>query len=126
MGKCHKFYSNCQWTFTHFWSNMAPDTVLLTEVYWKCSTNNVRVCFTPLLQPTFQRDLKRKRNLQINFNSPAMASFYEHLCFHSREHLDPIMNDFLISIHTCLSSLLSFPPTSTALAETTNGTFHSS
>ena len=80
MPKCHKFYPNCQWRFTHCWPNLALDTVLLTEVYWNYSTHIVRVCFAPLLKPTLKRDLKRKTNVQINFNSPAMVSLFEVLC----------------------------------------------
>ena len=67
MPKSHKFYPNCQWTVTHFWPNLALDTVHLTKVYWSYSTHIVRVCFTPPLKPTFKWDLKRKNNVQINF-----------------------------------------------------------
>ena len=79
MPKCHKFYPNCQWTVTHCWPDLALDIVFLTKVYWSYSTRIVRVCFTPLLQPTLKRDLKRKSNVQIAFNSSAMDSLYE-LC----------------------------------------------
>ena len=79
------------------------------------------MCFTPLLTPTLKRDLKRKSNVQINFNSPAMASLYELLCYHSVEHLDPIMDEFLTFIHPTLSSPYSFPAISTVLPEATDG-----
>ena len=92
MPRCHKFYPNCQWTVTHCWPNLTLNTVLLTKVYWSYSTHIVRVCFTPLLKPTLKRDLKRKSNVQITFNSPAMASLYELLCYHSLEDFDPIMD----------------------------------
>ena len=116
MPKCQKFYPNCQWTITHCWPNMTLDTVLLTKVYWSYSTRIVRVCFTPLLQSTFKRDLKHNRNVQIPFNSSAMASLYELLCYHSLENFDPIMDEFLTFIHSSRSSLSS--ATSTALPET--------
>ena len=82
MTKFHKFYPNCHWTVTHCWPNLTLDTVLLTKVYWSYSTHVVRVCFTPLLQPTLKRDLKRTSKVQITFNSPAMASLHELLCYH--------------------------------------------
>ena len=103
MPKCHKFYPNCQWTVNHCWPNMVLDTVLLTKVYWSYSTHIVRVRFTPLLQLTLKRDLQRKSNLQINFNSPVKASLHELLCYHSIEHFDPIMDEFLTFIHSMLS-----------------------
>ena len=77
MPKCHKFYPNCQWTVTHCWPDLALDIAFLTKVYWSYSTRIVRVCFTPLLQPTLKRDLKRKSNVQITFNSSAMDSLFE-------------------------------------------------
>ena len=124
MPKCHKFYPNCQWTVTHCWPNLIFDTVLLTKVYWSYSTNIVRVCFTPLLKPTFKRDLKRRSNVQISFNSPAMASLYELLCYLSLENLDPIMDEFLTFIHFTLPSLYSFSEIPTALPETADGNYH--
>ena len=108
MPKCHKFYPKCLWTVTHFWSDLALDTILLTQVFWSYSTQIVRVCFTPLLQSTIRRDLKRKRNFQINFSSPAMTRLYELLCYHYLEHLDPKMHEFLPFIHTTRSPLHSF------------------
>ena len=99
MPKCHKFYSNCQWTVSHCWPDLALDIVFLTKVYWSYSTRIVRVCFTPLLQPTLKRDLKRKSNVQITFNSSAMDSLYEILCYHSFDNSDPIMDEFLTFIH---------------------------
>ena len=123
MPECHKFYPNSQWTVTHCWLNLTFDTVLLTKVYWSYSTHIVRVCFTPLLKPTLKRDLKCKSNFQINFNSPAMASLYELLCFHPLEHLYPIMDKFLTSIHFTLPSPYSFPAISTVLPDATDGNF---
>ena len=116
---CHKFYPNWQWTVAHCWFNLALETVLLTKIYWSCSTHIVRVCFTPLLKPTFKKDLKRKSNLQININSPAMASLYELLCYHSLEDFEPNKDEFLTFLHSTLSSLysssaiLSVPPEAT-------------
>ena len=107
MPKCHKFYPNCQWLVTHCWPDLALDIVFLTKVYWSYSTRIVRVCFTPLLQPTLKRDLKRKRNVQITFNSSAMDSLHELLCYHSLEDFDPIMDEFLTFIQVTLSSLYS-------------------
>ena len=107
MPKCHKFYPNSQWTVAHCWLNLEIDTVLLTKVYWKFSTHIVRVCFTPLLKPTLKRDPKRKSNVQITSNSPAMTSLYELLCYHSPEVSDRIMDEFLTFIHSTLSSLSS-------------------
>ena len=124
MPKCHKFYPNCQWTVTHCWPNLTFDTVLLTKVYWSYSTHIVRVCFTPLLKPTFKRDLKRRSNVQISFNSPAMASLYELLCYLSLENLDPIMDKFLTFIHFTLPSLYSFSELPTVLPETADGNYH--
>ena len=121
---CHKFHPNCQWMVTHCWPNLALETVLLTKVYWSYSTHIVRVCFTPLLQPTLQRDLQRKSNLQINFNPPVMASFYELLCYHSIEHLDPIMDEFLTFILSTLSSLYSSLAISTVLPKAADGNFN--
>ena len=103
MPKCLKIYPNCQRTVTTFWPNLALDTVHLTKVYWTYSANNVRVCFTPLLQPTLQRDLKHKRRFPVKLNSPAMASLYEMLCNHSLQHLDSIMDELLTFIHTTVS-----------------------
>ena len=124
MPKCHKFYPNCQWTVAHCWPNLTLDTVLLTKVYWSYSTHIVRVCFTPLLKPTLKRDPKRKSNVQITFNSPATASFYELLCYHSLEDLDPNMDEFLTFINFTLSSLYSSPAISTVLAEATDCHFN--
>ena len=123
MYKCHKFYPNCQWTITHCWPNLAVDTVLLTKVYWSYSAHIVRVCFTPLLKPTLKRDLKRKSNVQINFNSPAMASLFELLCYYSLDQFDPIMGELLTFIHSTLSSPSS-PAISTVLPESTDGNFN--
>ena len=121
MPKCHKFYPNCQWKVTHCWPHLALDKVFLTKVHWSYSTQIVRVCFTPHLKPTLKWDLKCKSEIQINFNSPAMASFYELLCYHFLEQLDPIMDKFLTIIHSTLSSLYSFPAVSTVLREATDG-----
>ena len=124
MPKSHKFYPNCQWTVTHCWPNQALDTVPLTNVYWSYSTHIVRVCFTPLLKPTLNRDLKRKSNVQVNFNSPAMASLYELLCYYFLEHFDPIMEEFLTFIQSTLSSLYSSPAISTVPPEATDCNFN--
>ena len=124
MPKCHKFYPNSQWTVTHCWPNLALDTVLLTKDYWSYSTHIFRVCFTPLLKPTHKRDLKRKSNVQVNFNSPAMTSLYELLYYYSLEHFDPIMDEFLTFIHSTLSSPYSPPAIATILPEATDGTFN--
>ena len=124
MPKCHKFYPNCQWTVTHCWPNLTLDTVLLTKVYWRYSTHIVRVCFTPLLKPTLKRDLRRKSNNQITFNSSAMASLYELLCYHSLEDFDPIMDEFLTFVHFTHSSLFSSSTISTVLPEATDCHFN--
>ena len=115
MPKCHKLYPNCQWRITHCWPNLTLDTVLLTKVYWSYSTHVVRVCFTPLIKPTLTQDLKRKSNVQITFNSSAMTSLHELLCYHSLANFDPIMDEFLTFIHSSRSSLSS--AISTALPE---------
>ena len=120
MPNCHKFYPNCQWTVTHFWPDLALETVLLTKIYWSYTTHIIRVCFTPLLKPTLEQDLKRKSNVHVNFNSPAMASLYELLCYHSIEYLDPIMDEFLTFIHPTQSSPYPFPAISTVLPEATD------
>ena len=109
---------------THCWPNLALVTVLLTNVYWSYSTHIVRVCFTPLIKATLKRDLKSKSNLQMNINSPAMASLYELLCYHSPEHLDPSMDEFLTFIHPTLASLYSFSAIPTVLPEATAGNFN--
>ena len=124
MPKCHKFYPNCQWTVTHCWPDLALDTVLLTKVYWSYSTHIVRVCFTPLLKPTLNWDLKCKTNVQINSNSSAMASLYELLFYYSLEQFDPIMDEFLTFIQSTLSSPSSSPAISTVLPEATDGNFN--
>ena len=123
MPKCHKFYPNGQWRVTNCWPNLALDTLFLTKVYWSYSTHIVRVCFTPVLKPTLKRDLTRKSNVRINFNSPAMPSLYELLCYYSIEHFDPIMDEFLTFILSTLSSPYSSPPISTLLPEATDGNF---
>ena len=120
MPKCHKFCPNCQWTVTHCWPHLALDIVFFTKVYWSDSTRIVRVCFTPLLQPTLKRDLKRKSDVQITFNSSAMDSLYELLCYHSLEGFDPIMDEFLTFIQVTLSSLYSSSAVSTVLPEATD------
>ena len=120
MPKCHKFYPNCQWTVTHCWPDLALDIVFLTKAYWSYSTRIVRVCFTPLLQPTPKRDLKRKSNDQITFISSAMDSLYELLCYHSLEDFDPIMDEFLTFIQVTLSSLYSSSAVSTVIPEATD------
>ena len=121
MPKCHKFYPNCQWTVSHCWPDLALDIVFLTKVYWSYSTRIVRVCFTPLLQPTLKRDLKRKSNVQITFNSSAMDSFYELLCYHSLDNSDPIMDEFLTFIHFTQPSLYFFSAIPTVLPEAAYG-----
>ena len=118
---CHKFYPNCQWTVTHCWPNLALDIELLTKVYWSYSTHIVRVCFTPLLKPTLQKDFKCKSNPQSNINSPAMASLYELLCYYSLEHWDPVKDEFPTFFHSTLSSLSSSPAISTVLSEAADG-----
>ena len=120
MPKCHKFYPNCQWTVTHCWPGLALDIVFLTKVYWSYSTRIVRVCFTPLLQPTLKRDLKRKSNVQTTFNSSAMDSLSELLCYHSLEDFGPIMDEFLTFIQVTLSSLYSSSALSTVIPEATD------
>ena len=92
-------------------------------MYWSYSTHIVRVCVTPLLKPTLKRDLKRKSNVQITFNSPAMASLSELLCYHSLEDFDPIMDEFLTFFHFTLSSLYSSSKISTVLPEATGCRF---
>ena len=124
MPKCRKFYPNCQWTVTHCWPDLALDTVLLTKVYWSYLTHIVRVCFTPLFKPTLNWDLKRKTKVQINFNSSALASLYELLCYYSLQHFDPFMDEFLTFIHSTLSSPYSSPAISTVLPEATDGNFN--
>ena len=124
MPKCHKLYSNCQWTVTHCWPNLKLDTVLLTKVHWSYSTYIVRVCFTPVLKPTLKRDLKRKSNVQRTFNSPAMASLREILCYHSLEDFDPNMDEFLTFIHFKLSSLYSSSSILAVLPEATDCPFN--
>ena len=126
MPKCHKFYPNCQWTVTHFWSDLALNTVFLTKIYWSYSTNIIRVCFTPLLLPTLKEDLKHKQNFLIRFNSPAMASLYEVLCYHSIELLDPMMDEFITYIYTILSSFLFLPALSALLPDTIDNNFNRS
>ena len=121
MPKCHKFYPKCQWTVTHCWPNLTLDTVLLAKVYWSYSTHIVRVCFTPLIEPTLKQDLKRKSNVQIPFNSPAMASLYELLCYHPLDNFDPIMDEFLTYIHFTQPSLYSFSAIPTVLPEAADG-----
>ena len=120
MPKCHKFYPNCQWKVTHCWPDVALDIVFLTKVYWSYSTRIVRVCFTLILQPTLKRDLKRKSNVQITFNSSAMDSLYELLCYQSLEDFDPIMVEFLTFIQVTLSSLYSSSAVSTVIPEETD------
>ena len=124
MPKCHKFYANYQWTVTHYWPSLALDASLLTNIYWNYTTHIVRVCFTPLLKPTLKVDLKRKSIFQINFNSPAMASLYELLYYHSLEHFDPNVDEFLTFIRSTLSSLFSFPANSTVLPQVTYGSIN--
>ena len=82
------------------------------------------MCFTPLLPHTLKKDLKRKRNLQINVNSLAMASFYDLLRYYSLEHFDPIVDEFLAFIHSTLSSFCSFPAIPRDLPEATVGKFN--
>ena len=123
MPKCHKFYPNCQWTVTHCWPDLALDIVFLTKAYWSYSTRFVRVCFTPLLQPTLERDVKRKSNVQITFNSSAMDSLYDILCYHSLEDFDPIMDEFLTFIQVTLSLLYCSSAVSTVIPEATDCLF---
>ena len=120
MPKCHKFYPNCQWTVTHCWPDLALDIVFLTKVYWSYSTRIFRVCFTPLLQPALKRDLKRKSNVQITFNSSAMDSLYELWCYHSLDDFDPSMDEFLTFLQVTLSSLYSSSAVSTVIPEATD------
>ena len=53
-----------------------------------------------------------------------MESLYEFLCYYSREYLDPIMDEMFTFIHFALSSLHSFPATSTVLSEATDSNFN--
>ena len=124
MPKCDKSYPNCQWTVTHCWPHLSLDTVLLTKVYWSYSKHVARLCFTPLLKPTLNGDLKRKTNVQITFNSPAMASLYERFCYHSLEHFNPKMNEFLTFILSTLCSPSPSPAISTVLPEATDANFN--
>ena len=123
MPKCHKCYPNCQWTVTRCWPDLALDIVFLTKVYWSYPTRIVRVCFTRLLQPTHKRDLKRKSNVQITFNSSVMDSLNELLLYHSLEDFDPIMDEFLTFIQVTLSSLYSSSAVSTVIPEATDSHF---
>ena len=79
------------------------------------------MCFIPLQPSTLEKNRKRKSNLQINVNSIAMASLYELLSYHSLEHLDPIMDDFLTFIHSALFSQYSSPAISTVLPKAADG-----
>ena len=124
MPKCQEFYPDCQWTVTHCWPHLALDTVLLPRFYWSYPTHIVRVCFTTLLKPTLERGLKRKCIVQINFNSPAMASLYKFFCYFSLENFDPNMDDFLTFINPTLSSPFSSPAISTVLPEAAEGDFN--
>ena len=124
MPKCHKFYPDCQWTVIHCWPYLTLDKVLLTNVYWSYSTHIVRVCFTPLLKLTLDWYLKRKRNVQLTFNSPAMESFHELLCYHSLEDFDPILDEFLTFTQFTQSSLYSSSAISTVLPEATDCLFN--
>ena len=106
---------------THCWPNLTLGKVLLTKVYWSYSTHIVRVCFTPLIEPTLKQDLKRMSNVQITFNSPAMASLYELLCYHSLDNSDPIMDEFHIFIHFTQPSLYSSSALPIVLPEAADG-----
>ena len=121
MPKLHNFYPKGLWMVTHFWSDMAVNTVPLNKVYLSYSKQIVRVCFLLFLQSTPQ--LKRKRFFRINFNSLAMPSLNEALCYHSHEHLDAIKDEFYTFNYFTLSSLHSIPASFNVLPETTDDNF---
>ena len=61
-----------------FWSDLDLDTMLLTEVYWSFSKRILRVCFTPLLQSTFQRDPRANvifKSTETLLQWPAFTNF---------------------------------------------------
>ena len=75
----------------------------------------------PLLKPTLKRYLKRENKVQIKFNSAAIASLYELLCYYSLEHFDPNMDEYHTFIYSTLSSPYSSPAISTVLPEAEDG-----
>ena len=74
-----------------------------------------------LLKPTLNWYLKRENKVQINFNSPAIASLYELLCYFSLQHFDPNMDEFHTFFYSTLSSPASSPAISTVLPEAEDG-----
>ena len=60
-------------------------------------------------------------NVQITFNSPAMASLYELLCYHSLDNSDPFMDDFLTFFQFTQPSLYFFSAIPTVLPEAADG-----
>ena len=64
--------------------------------------------------------LTLSRRVQITFNSSAMDSLYEPLCYHSLEDFDPIMDELLTFYQVTLSSLYSSSAVSTVIPEATD------
>ena len=75
----------------------------------------------PLLKPTLKRDLKRTNIVQINFNSPAIASLYGLLCYYSLQNFDPNMDEFYTFIFSTLTSAYFYPAILTVLPEAEDG-----
>ena len=75
----------------------------------------------PLLKPTLKQYQKRENNVQINFNSFAIASLYELLCYYSLEHFDSNKDEFHTFNYSTLSSPYSSRAISTVLPEAKDG-----
>ena len=100
MPKCHRIYTNCVWQVSTEWCNLGSYSALLTKVFRNYATLIVRVCVRPISPKTSKLDLTDKSKLQFLFGSKAMASLYDHLCYHSLSSTDPLLKEILFYLPT--------------------------
>ena len=115
MPKCHKNYPNCIWKVPSEWHTLCFYSALLTKVYWIYATHNVRVCVNSISRQTSKLDFNDRSNLQVHFDSEALASLYDLLRYHSLKSTDPFLKNYsLIFLHVftpiSLISLLTNTP----------------
>ena len=100
MPKGHKFYPNCIWRVPFEWHGLNFASALLTKVYWNYATHIARVCISSKSPINPDLPFTKKSNLQVHFCSKAMASLYDHLCYHSFTSTDPPLEELLAYLPT--------------------------
>ena len=111
MPKNHKIHFNCIWHVPPDWFGLKFNSALLTQVYRKYATYNVRVCVSSKSPNNHTLPFTKKSNLQVKFGSRGRASLYELLCHHFLTRNDPLLDElhsylptrFLSHIFDCIA-----------------------